>query len=305
VGNIEPFPTFSWSHSRARTLAACAREYYWRYYGSHNGWLADAPHPAQVAYRLKQLTSFDLVLGSAIHSGATEIATALRDQLVPPSRESLEAAVRHELNDLYRRSQDLRTFKIRPRLHPVAHCFYYGSGFSKARRAKLEEKLGSCLDHLVSAPVWDEIREAGPGAIRIVDEVGQFTLDVWAAPDLIFLDEDGVWNLIDWKTGRTLLDVEQLGVYALYAREVLDVDPPYRGRLIGLLDDRHITHEVTVAALEAVEARIYDSVRLMETYLVDVEANQPFALEDFPLAEDRRRCRRCNFYQLCRRELEE
>ena len=48
---------------------------------------------------------------------------------------------------------------------------------------------------------------------------------------------------------------------------------------------------------------ILDSVAAMRTYLEDPIRNAPKARESFPLAEDRRRCPTCNFYELCEEEL--
>ena len=80
-----PYPEFSWSHSRDRSLAECARAYFWRYYGSHNGWLPDAPEEASVAYALKQLTTFPMILGTAIHACARDCALAVRQGAPRPS----------------------------------------------------------------------------------------------------------------------------------------------------------------------------------------------------------------------------
>ncbi|MBU1700874.1 MAG: PD-(D/E)XK nuclease family protein, partial [Candidatus Eisenbacteria bacterium] len=49
--------TFSWSHSRKRLFDDCPRAYYFRYYGSWEGWLHDAPPLARALYILKQLKS--------------------------------------------------------------------------------------------------------------------------------------------------------------------------------------------------------------------------------------------------------
>ena len=33
------YPEKSWSISKMKTLNSCEREYYYTYYGSHNGWI--------------------------------------------------------------------------------------------------------------------------------------------------------------------------------------------------------------------------------------------------------------------------
>jgi hypothetical protein len=306
AAQIGPFADFSWSHSRDRVFRACKREYFWQHYASHGGWLAAAANQAQLAYALKQLTTFEMEFGASIHRAAARIAHAIRDGSTWPEREELEAQVKADLNALYSRSQDLRTFALRPKYHPVDRHMYYGGTLEPERQGKLQEKLQACVGHLLSAPVWTEVVAAGPDAILVIDELAKFnwdTLDIWVAPDLVFRGDDGV-NLVDWKTGRLLPDPEQLGLYGLYAREVLDLDPPYLGRLVGLEEGNEVIHEITDEALEAVEDRIFTSVLHMRTYTVDPDTNQPLSFDRFPLTDHRERCNRCSYYALCRRELE-
>ena len=87
MGYDAPHPEFSWSHSRDRALAECARAYFWQYYGSHGGWLPDAPQQARQAYALKQLTTFPLIVGSAVHECARDYALAVRKGAPRPSFE--------------------------------------------------------------------------------------------------------------------------------------------------------------------------------------------------------------------------
>ncbi len=55
--DITPYPTFSWSLSRHKTLTSCARKYGYEYYFSHNGWLSYNVEPFhQHVYRLKKAT---------------------------------------------------------------------------------------------------------------------------------------------------------------------------------------------------------------------------------------------------------
>jgi hypothetical protein len=49
---VHPYPEFSWSQSRRSTFRECPRKYFWTYYGSHNGWLREAPAEARAAWRL-------------------------------------------------------------------------------------------------------------------------------------------------------------------------------------------------------------------------------------------------------------
>ena len=205
AGKIGPFPACSWSHSRDRIFRACKREYFWQFYASHGGWLAAAGNLAQLAYALKQLTTFEMELGASIHRAAARIALAIREGRSWPGRSELEAQAKADLNALYVRSQDLRTFRLRPKYHPVDRHIYYGGSLEPWRQQKLQEKLQNCLSNLLSSPVWDHVMAAGD-AILVIDELATFpwdTIDIWVAPDLVFMGDDGA-NLVDWKTGRLL-----------------------------------------------------------------------------------------------------
>ena len=60
---ITPYPAFSWSFSRHKTLANCARKYGYDYYFSHNG---EPFH--QHVYRLKKLQSMPILFGQIVHN---------------------------------------------------------------------------------------------------------------------------------------------------------------------------------------------------------------------------------------------
>ena len=51
------YPEKSWSISRMKTLDSCQREYYYTYYGSHNGWIFNSTDEQKIAWRLKKLTN--------------------------------------------------------------------------------------------------------------------------------------------------------------------------------------------------------------------------------------------------------
>ena len=47
------YPEKSWSISKMKTLNSCEREYYYTYYGSHNGWIFTSSEEQKIAWRLK------------------------------------------------------------------------------------------------------------------------------------------------------------------------------------------------------------------------------------------------------------
>src|SRR3990167_1343516 len=69
---------FSWSRSRATTLDACPRRYWFSYYGSWGGWNEGAPPRTREIYILKQLASRWMWVGSVVHDAIERALQALR-----------------------------------------------------------------------------------------------------------------------------------------------------------------------------------------------------------------------------------
>ena len=61
------YPEKSWSISRMKTLDSCQREYYYTYYGSHNGWIFNSTDEQKIAWRLKKLTNLWMCFGEVVH----------------------------------------------------------------------------------------------------------------------------------------------------------------------------------------------------------------------------------------------
>ena len=67
------YPEWSWSPSRAHMFNKCLREYYYNYYGSHNGWDYNSDEKSKLLYRLKKLKSIHMVFGNKIHNIAYQV----------------------------------------------------------------------------------------------------------------------------------------------------------------------------------------------------------------------------------------
>src|SRR5579864_2458076 len=64
---------FAFSWTRHEIFYQCPRKLYWQYYGSWNGWNADASREAALAYRLKQLQNLTMLIGDTFHHELAEI----------------------------------------------------------------------------------------------------------------------------------------------------------------------------------------------------------------------------------------
>ena len=142
----------------------------------------------------------------------------------------------------------------------------------------------------------------------MIEEIRAFNFDgtpVYGAPDFAYWTEGDRLALVDWKTGAPDPDSSalQLGCYALYAREVLRVDPERVDLLaVNLREGAVQAHPWDLGRLEEVKSHLRLSIRSMRAYLQDPAAN--LASEDnFEKTEDLRICRWCNFRSACRPEL--
>ncbi len=109
--------------------------------------------------------------------------------------------------------------------------------------------------------------------------------------------------LLDRLEGVLTLVRPMFGCYALYANDVLGVEPARVDLLEANLREPVVTpHRWSDARLEEVKEQLRLSIRSMKAYLVEPEANVA-TLADFEKTEELRICKWCNFRAVCRPEL--
>lgn len=311
MGYGAPYPEFSWSHSRDRVLAECARAYYWRYYGSHGGWLPDAPQQARQAYALKQLTTFPLIVGSAVHECARDCALATRKGAVRPSFEVMLARVSDALNRAVLGAHHRAAFLRDPkRFVMLREAWHSGRADSPALPAAVA-KARVCLRTLESSPVWEDLEGCQPEWVAVPDGPAAFVHEGWpiyAGPDLVYRPDGRRVVILDWKTGDDSDAELQIPLYALYCRTVLGL--PFRedewfGRVVNLSTGDDTTFEISRFDVVQTAERVRESVQVMQSLLADPDRNVPRSMAEFPLAPAERRhgCSFCAFYPLCEKEM--
>ena len=300
-------PAFSWSHSRRGTFEECPRKYYYHYYGSHNGWEDDAPQDARRAYRLKKLTSLPLELGYVVHRAAS-VALAVYSRGATLTVDNLYLTVRDRLNRVWQESQDRAGWERLPSHRKMFREFYYGDGIDRAELSDARGQLMQCLTNLLESVSFREAMESRVVAIEKfstalrVDEV-----DVHAVPDLVYQRDDGLWTIVDWKSGNAPDESrgrEQALVYALYVRgNHATGESKIRGRIEQLAHGYADHYEFTDDDLQGCVETIRHSIKAMKGCLSDVGLNELLAKEAFPMRWGTWPCRLCNFYELCQEEM--
>jgi hypothetical protein len=296
---------FSWSRSRNATFEDCRRKYFYHYYGAWGGWEHDAAADVRRLYILKQLASRQMWAGRVVHD-AIEMALHVyregRDVPVEPFIADVVERMRGEW-----RSSRAGRYRESPKTLALFEHEYALDLKPEVWQA-LSRNVVTCLRNFFRLPLLEAVRKTAPEHWSIEHWSKVFDFEgtlVWIAPDFGYWNADGLLTLVDWKTGASDTDATafQLGCYALYAREVLGVEPSQVDLLEANLREPTVTPLLwDDARLEAIREQLRLSIRSMRAYLVDASANVA-RIEDFERTEELRICRWCNFRTVCRPEL--
>jgi hypothetical protein len=296
---------FSWSRSRDNTFQDCRRKYFYHYYGSWGGWEAGATPEVRRLYVLKQLASRQQWAGRTVHDAIEMSLHAMRAGQTIPVDPFIDDVIERMRGEW--RGSKIGRYRDSPKLVALFEHEYRVDLKPEAWQA-LSRNVATCLRNFFTLPLLATIRRTAPEhwSIEHWSKIFDFEgTQVWSAPDFGFWTEDGRLALVDWKTGGANPDgaAFQLGCYALYAREVLDV-PPAQVDLfeVNLRGPEVTQHHWDDDRLEAVREQIRLSVRSMKAYLADPDANVA-VIADFERTEELRICRWCNFRAVCRPEL--
>ena len=292
--------TFSWSLSREQMFEECRRQYYLNYYGSWGGWDDGAGPAARLAYRLKQIVNLDMWIGDILHRLIEGQMARLRRGFLPEAGRLREQG-RSLLNQEWRQSQEKR-WRENAKQNRNLFEHYYGIAISDQRRMDIREKLFTCLDRFCALPLLKQLAAAEPAAWLAVEQLDTFLVD--AVPVYVKLDSvmrlNGRTHIIDWKSGRRSdRDLAQIACYGLYAMQKWSVGfDNLCAMLVYLLSGETTEHTLAPEQALAMQERIVSSMEAMRRTLADPIANTARE-EDFPKTDDSRRCRRCNFHEMC------
>jgi hypothetical protein len=297
---------FSWSRSRASMFEECRRRYYYHYYGSWGGWEPTAPPEIRRLYVLKQLTGRQGWAGRTVHAAVELVLRALHAGQELSEARLIEDTVRR-MREEWRFSRR-GGYRDRPKEAVALFEHEYRVEVSDQAWQVLRDHVARCLRNFHRLPLLEEIRRTPPARWILIEDVRAFEFEgtpIYAAPDFGFWTREDRLALVDWKTGSPDPDetAVQLGGYALYAQDILDV-PPDRVDLleVNLRAGEVSVHPWDAARLDDIRERLRLSIRGMKAWLRDAALNLA-ALEDFEQTEDVRLCRWCNFKAVCRPDL--
>jgi hypothetical protein len=303
---------FAFSWSRQKMFYQCARKLYWQYYGSWQGWDADAPASARVAYRLKQLKSLAMLIGETFHA---ELAEILRRRTPAPMSVpvvQLKADMERRLLKRLRESRNADWDRYGdPKNYTILFEDYYGSGVSGDLEAQAIDTLHRCVDGLAADGFGRRAFGAPADKLRYIDPKNpadkRVTVDgltIYASPDLIVEGKAGGLHIVDWKTGMPRphdVNAAQLAIYGLFVQQKF-----------AMPLEQMTAHLVYVAAGENRAQNVIEGEpearRVIATFVADLvsrltdrEQNIAGDIDRFPMTNNLAMCRSCNFRELCGR----
>jgi hypothetical protein len=290
VGTVGVVPEFSWSVSRHDTYQTCKRKYFYSYYASFQD---------PEVQRLKKLSALPLWAGSVVHD---RIERFLREVENFPSEAEQEALIRATVHEgMLADWRDSEGGSLRFRLFEHE----YEVPVEADDKKLVVGIVMRSLRNFFRSPTLQEALAVGRPSWLTLEDLVTFNVSetsVFVRMDLAFRDRSGKVVIVDWKTGRgegRFSEVQVAG-YALYAAEAGWVSSPEEisTELAYLAIPRYVRRSVNGKTLERARAFILKSASGMKSLLLDPMANLA-RLEDFPMVDRPRLCRRCNFRRLC------
>lgn len=307
------FPEKSWSVSRMKVINSCLREYYYQYYGSHNGWIYTSSEEAKIAWRLKKLTNIWMLFGSKMHGAFKQAIGQASQGRKPMEKELLIKIIRNGLNFVVKESGvkfSTGEWDEYPKGEMLQE-YYYGETLSKAVIEDIKERLEVCATNFYTSKTFNDVLNKRL-EVKENDEntFNSFYIDemkVYSIIDTLYVDEDGNYIIVDWKTGNyNEEDKEQLLVYALYVMDRYGVSlDKIIGRVEYLLSGENDEYRFTDENVSYIKDRVSLDTNVLNAFLKDIYTNEPREKENFLKCENKNKCKICKFKRLCAQDEEE
>jgi hypothetical protein len=295
----------SWSVSRWQQYQHCQRAYYYAYYGSWGGWERNSPERTRQLYILKNLKSLLMWAGSIVHDIIKEALEQCSHGVELPTTEEMQNRARLFLRQGWVESttKEWLNYPKKTNLFEL----YYGDGKSLPREQTdyIKERVYNSLESFANSPFVREAVKLPVASWKSIDSLESFQLNnckIWGAIDFAFVDKDGIFHIVDWKTGGenpAALRL-QLACYALLAMDKWKI-PLEDLALHGVfLNDggRKSDYPLDAESLVSTKDQILMNIEVLKRKLRDPENNLADE-DDFAFTGCPQRCESCNFRQAC------
>ncbi|GEM_PF-4690523 len=180
-----------------------------------------------------------------------------------------------------------------------------------------ERRVQELLEAFIQLPERPQMAEAvrqRPDDVFIdhgekIRSYGEFRIDGfkgYGSPDLVYLDKDGMYNVISWKTGNHDSDnfLVQLAAQVLFCEHSLGLSPEkITGRTINLnhLDEEPIELMGDSELLEQCLERMKRDVEELKLLYTDKTCKVPKKKETFTFTQNPLTCTKCKYIDVCER----
>lgn len=308
--------TFSWSFSAAEDFEQCRRRRYWSKYGMWGGWAANAPPEQRTAYRLNKMDNRWGLMGQAAENAVMWLLRQHQQGKPASTDAAWENVARPFLTAKWNESNEGR-WRGDPRRYCCLREHYYNTmGDENEAKRQVAAQVRNCIVNFAGKvlPRIGHVRGDQEFRIETADTPGDVEnflyegVKVYAIPDYAYRQGDAV-HIHDWKAGKIKPDQHrlQLSLYALWAIVKHGARPENIFLYVEYLNEGQVLpFQIAEEDLEETRGIMSDSVAEMSEYLVDCDRsrNEPLPREEWELTPDPANCRQCNFYELCRPELD-
>lgn len=303
--NIErrKYPEKSWSISKMKVIENCLREYYYTYYGSHNGWFYESSDEAKMSWRLKKLTNINLMFGDKLHHLIKDIIKNGWDA----NPKKIEAYIRKQLNEGVKSSIEKEKsgeWDEYPRGEMLQE-YYYGEKLSDKVIGGIKNKLEYCAEGFIKSKTYEEIKTKKCTLLEADEEKFSYVMingvKIFTILDLLYIDEDDNYVIVDWKTGKESdYDAEQLMVYVLYVMDKYKISiENINCRVEYLLLNKYVEYKFKEEDIAVMKEKIDLDMNVINAMLIDKTLNKPKDKESFVKCDNINKCRKCKFKKMC------
>lgn len=254
---------------------------------------------AQRLYMLKKMTSMPMLAGAIVHQVIESILQGLRKgQHIAP--EAAEQETINRFRAAWRESSH-GEWKAAPskKTHLFEH--YYGVDLSEPYRQSIKAMMIDSVRGFYESDPYVNVLLPSPGSVLTMEQLKTFMLDgtkVYVKLDCAVRQGSNIL-IYDWKTGKWGdVDDLQLGVYALSAHEMWDVDPEALQVWTVHLRGRPVTAMTREADIESTRFAFLDSVAAMQGCLENPQLNIA-SMDSFPMTSNIAHCSDCVFREVC------
>ena len=305
-----PYPELTWSTSRVATLEKCEREYFFTYYGAHNGWEESSDNHTKEIYKLKKMTNKDILAGNIVHEKAKDFINLIMSSeeftLTPTALERhINVAIYKFRNSCIQSKSYNISWEPKIKSFDMLNEYYYGNDITKYEGEEIKGLLMNCICNIPLSHTFEDIHI---NKLTVVenskDDFPSSTINgtkIFALLDLLYVNSDGKFVIVDWKTGSEDENHRlQMLVYSKYVAETYGANiKDIICRLEYLSLGTYKEYKFSYDDLSYINDIITSNVIKFKTYLDDPSLNKAKDMNFFKTTEDINICSKCKYRELC------